>query len=190
MDNNRSDAMGRPTSVTTPDNAAVTTVYSGNQITVTDQAGKSRKSVTDALGRLEEAYEDPFVLNYLTSYSYDVLDNLTGVVQGVQTRTFVYDSLKRLKSATNPESGTVSYTYDNNGNLSTKTDARNITTTYQYDVLDRPTLRSYSDGITPDLFYYYDNEPLPAGAPTFSRLLHKQLDVTPVPLKADTSLAN
>jgi YD repeat-containing protein len=39
------------------------------------------------------------------------------VNQGSQTRTFVYDSLKRLSSATNPQSGTVSYDYDGNGNL-------------------------------------------------------------------------
>ncbi|PYS06069.1 MAG: hypothetical protein DMG17_33100 [Acidobacteria bacterium] len=30
--------------------------------------------------------------------------NLTGVVQGVQSRSFVYSSLSRLTSATNPES--------------------------------------------------------------------------------------
>ena len=149
------DALGRVTSVTTPDSAVVSTSYSGNTVTVTDQAGKKRKSVTDGLGRLAQVYEDPTGLNYLTSYSYDVLDNLTTVTQGVQTRTFVYDSLKRLTSATNPESGTVTYAYDDNGNLSTKTDARSIVATYVYDALNRVTSRSYSDG-TPAVTYAYD----------------------------------
>ncbi len=151
------DALGRMTSVTTPDSAVVSTAYSGSTVTVTDQAGKQRKSVADALGRLIQVYEDPAGLNYLTSYSYDTLDNLMTVSQGSQTRTFVYDSLKRLASATNPESGTVSYQYDNNGNLTQKTDARGVVTTFAtYDALNRPTTRSYSDG-TPGVTYAYDS---------------------------------
>ena len=151
------DPLGRALTVTTPDSAVVSTSYSGNTVTVTDQAGKARKSVTDALGRLKEIYEDPSGLNYLTSYSYDTLDNLTTVSQGSQSRTFVYDSLKRLTSATNPESGTVSYQYDNNGNLTQKTDSRipAVTTTYAYDALNRATTRNYSDG-TPAVTYGYD----------------------------------
>ena len=37
------DALGRVISVTTPDNAVVRTSYSGNAVTVTDQAGKKRR---------------------------------------------------------------------------------------------------------------------------------------------------
>src|SRR6185295_2859839 len=51
------DAEGRVTVVTTPDTAQVTPAYAlatgsviGTAVTVTDQASKSRKSVTDALG--------------------------------------------------------------------------------------------------------------------------------------------
>lgn len=151
------DALGRVLSVTTPDNSVATTSYSGNTVTSTDQAGRKHKNVTDALGRLKEVYEDPLGLNYLTSYTYDVLDNLTNVNQGIQTRTFVYDSLKRLVSATNPESGTVSYQYDANGNLTQKTDARPITTTFVYDALNRITSTNYSDtAVNPDLTLIYD----------------------------------
>ncbi len=164
------DALGRVTSVTSPDNAAVTTSYTSNAVTVTDQAGKARKSVTDALGRLTTVYENPSGLNYQTSYSYDVLDNLTGVTQGVQTRSFVYDSLKRLTSATNHESGTVSYGYDASSNLTTRFDARSITTTLAYDGLNRITSKSYNDTPqTPTVSYFYDSQSLPSGAPTFSR---------------------
>jgi len=161
------DALGRVTSVTTPDSATVSTSYSGNAVTATDQAGKSRKSVSDALGRLRQIYEDPSGLNYQTIYDYDVLDDLTQVSQGSQTRTFVYDSLKRIASATNPESGTISYQYDNNGNLTQRTDARPVTTTINYDPLNRPTSRTYGDG-TPAVSYFYDNQGLPSGAPAFS----------------------
>jgi YD repeat-containing protein len=88
-----------------------------------------------------------------------------------------YDSLKRLTSATNPESGTISYLYDNNGNLTQKTDPRttsglNWTTNYTYDALNRPILKSYTNdgGVTPPVDYYYDSASLPSGAPaSFNR---------------------
>jgi RHS repeat-associated protein len=162
------DALGRTLTATTADNAVVTTSYNGNTVTATDQAGKARKGVNDALGRVKEIYEDPSSANYLTSYAYDVLDNLTTVTQGVQTRTFAYDSLKRLTSATNSESGTTSYTYDNNGNVTQRVDARSITTTIAYDALNRPTAKTYSDA-TPRNDFYYDAQTLPGGAPSFDR---------------------
>lgn len=163
------DGLGRVTSVTT-DNSVVTNSYNGNQVTVTDQSGKKRKSETDALGRLAHVWEDPNGANYQTSYQYDVLDNLTVVTQGVQTRSFVYDSLSRLTSATNPENGTVSYSYDNNGNMLTRLDARSVTTTMAYDALNRITSKSYNDTPqTPTVNYFYDAQSLPGGAPTFDR---------------------
>jgi RHS repeat-associated protein len=164
------DALGRLTSITTPDNAVVTSSYSGNAVTVTDQAGKARKSLTDSLGRLTSVYEDPSGLNYQTSYTYDVLDNLTTVTQGVQTRTYVYDSLKRLTSSTNPESGTMTLGYDSNGNVTTRLDARNITTTMTYDALNRITSKSTNDNPqTPTVNFYYDGQSLPSGAPSYDR---------------------
>jgi len=170
------DALGRPISFTTPDSAIVTTSYSGNSITVTDQAGKVRKSVSDALGRVTSVYEDPNGLNYQTSYAYDVLDNLTTVTQGAQTRTYVFDSLSRLTSSTNPESGTTTYQYDNNGNLTQKVDPRmtggsHWTTTSTYDELNRITSNVYANdgGVTSPVYFYYDNQTLPTGAPSFTR---------------------
>ena len=180
------DALGRTLSATTPDSAAVTTSFYGNTVTATDQAGKSRKSVTDALGRLTTVYEDPSSLNYSTSYTYDVLNDLTQVSQGSQTRTFVYDSLKRLTSSANPESGTATVdAYDNNGNILVSTDARGVSTHVSYDELNRPTRRWYngssstsyttnnspSTGVasTDEVAFYYDSQTLPSGAPSFTR---------------------
>jgi YD repeat-containing protein len=127
------DSLGRIKKVATPDGAQVVTTYgaittgtAGTTVTVADQVGKKRKSLTDAMGRLIQINEDPNDRNHQTSYSYDVLGNLRTGTQAVQTRTFVYDSLSRLTSATNPESGTVAYHYDNNSNLDWKTDARGV----------------------------------------------------------------
>ncbi len=183
------DALGRIVSVTTPDSAAIITSYSGNSVTVSDQTGKQRKSVTDGLGRLVQAYEAPndTNYNYLTSYTYDTLDSMTGVSQGFQSRSFVYDSLKRLTSAANPESGTINYQYDNAGNLLVKTDARGVSAHFAYDSLNRIVRRWYNSsnsdsstinnnpqlpstvGASDAANFYYDNQTLPAGAPSFSR---------------------
>lgn len=166
------DALGRVSTVTTPDTAVVSSYYSGNQVLVKDQAGKERMSQTNALGQLKEVWEitsaDAWTEDisfpghaevtkaYHTSYAYDVLDNLTTVSQGVQTRTFTYDSLKRLTSATNPESGTIYYVYDANGNLTKKTDALGVYIDYTYDGLNRAATKNYSD-VTPDVAYAYND---------------------------------
>jgi RHS repeat-associated protein len=152
------DALGRVTRVTLPGSAVMDSLYSGNEVLVVDPAEKMRTSKTDALGRLVRVIEDSSIggLGYQTDYQYDALDNLIRVQQGGQTRSFVYDSLGRLTSATNPESGSVSYFYDNNGNLIQKIDPRGIATTYNYDTLNRLTGRSYTDS-TPAVTFGYDS---------------------------------
>ena len=84
---------------------------------------------------------------------------MASVPSGTQSRAFVYDSLARLKSATNPESGTTSYTYDYNGNLTYKTDSNLNDTTLAYDALNRITSKTYtysSSYYTPTVDYCYD----------------------------------
>ncbi len=77
------------------------------------------------------------------------------VNQSGRTRSFGYDPLGRMTSATNPESGTAGYTYDSYGNAKTRTDARGIQTSYSYDALNRLQQVSYGDG-TPTVTYSYD----------------------------------
>jgi YD repeat-containing protein len=66
-------------------------------------------------------------------------------------RRFTYDSLSRLLTAHNPESGTITYNYDADGNLLQKTSpAPNQTGTatetisYCYDALHRVLAKGYS----------------------------------------------
>ncbi len=129
-----------------------------------------RRSVTNALGQLIRVDEpnaagqlgDASSPTQATYYTYDTLNNLTTVNQGVQTRTFAYNSLSRLVSAQNPESGTINYVYDANGNLTSKVDARTITTAYTYDALNRVLTRAYTGetgSTTPNVSYLYDNLP-------------------------------
>lgn len=188
------DELSRVISVTTPDNAVATNSYSGSSATATDQTGRKKRSVSDAFGRLFQVYEDPNGVNWLTSYTYDVLDNLTSVSQYdpvsqvTQTRSFTYDSLKRLLSATNPESGSVNYVYDAQGNVLVQTDARSVSKHYAYDALNRLTRRWYNGsaattatlnnspalpanvGTSEEVNLFYDSQNLPASAPPgFSR---------------------
>ncbi|MGH9941342.1 MAG: DUF4214 domain-containing protein [Pyrinomonadaceae bacterium] len=156
----------------------VTTAYDANSVTVTDQAGKTRRSVSDGFGRLVRVDEPDAGSGQLgsvfaplqpTSYVYDTLSNLTQVQQGIQTRTFTYSSLSSLVSATNPESGTIVYTYDAGGNLLTRLDARGVTTTYTYDPLSRNTRVQYSDG-TPQVVRRYDGDPVNSAPYSLGRL--------------------
>ena len=92
------DRLGRPVQVavfkgsTPPSSCAATAnrtgrtgiAYIADQTTITDPAGKKRVEFRDALGRLVQVTEDPGAdpkLNYVTTYNYDPLDNLTRVYQ-------------------------------------------------------------------------------------------------------------
>jgi RHS repeat-associated protein len=140
-----------------------------------DAAGKARKLYHDVLGRLVVVREDPAAARYDTYYQYDLLDNLVGTRQagscgasdplatpcgGGQTRSFVYDSLKRLSTATNPEmaGNVLSYQYDGNGNVTGKLSSGtpSLLVSYTYDSLNRVMTRDYSDGTTPPVTYCYD----------------------------------
>jgi RHS repeat-associated protein len=176
------DGLGRVTSVTEPDGSAVLSSYAGNCTTITDEAGKQRKSCTDGLDRISKVFENPSSLNYETDYTYTpqglACVEQHGGVTGTgcssnpssdatspwRIRRFAYDPLGRLISAKNPESGTITYGYPTNSNLCSgdpsapcsKMDARGITTTYSYlDGNNRLTGKSYSNGDAP-VSYAYD----------------------------------
>jgi RHS repeat-associated protein len=177
---NQYDALDRIAILVPPDGTVstnnVSTLYTGNCSTVTDQAGKKRKSCSDSLGRLIQVFEPDSGGNliYETDYQYDTLDNLTRVDQkgndansaNWRTRTFAYNSLSLLTSATNPESGpaasagTITYAYNNDSVLISKTDPRGITVNYNpaespIDPLHRITKKTYSNN-DPAVSYFYD----------------------------------
>jgi RHS repeat-associated protein len=178
------DALNRVTSVVEQDGSTVSTNYGAFPCTTaTDEAGKSRKSCVDGLGSLTGVWEDPGStphLNYETDYTYNALGDLTNVTQKgsdstkARMRSFAYDSLSRLTSVSNPESGTISYGHDADGNVTSKnvlspnqppTGTATVTTTYTYDVLNRLAGKSYNDGYTsnsatPGASYAYDGNTL------------------------------
>jgi RHS repeat-associated protein len=136
------DALGRATQVRFPDNTTVTTEFGDANTTpanlnktfmiTTDQAGKKRRQLTDALGRIvrvDEPVDNPGDGNPLgtidsphqpTLYEYDGNDNLTKVIQSdgtaTQERRFRYDSLSRL---THEKQVEATPTLDDNGSRQT-----------------------------------------------------------------------
>ncbi len=170
----------RPASCTATANRTGLTEFSydRNMTRITEKAPDGdvvRDEVRDALGRLTEVTEDPGAGNlaYNTAYTYDPLDNLLTVTQGIQTRTFVYSSLSRLRSADTPESALTRYVYPpaSNWNLETRSsgieevggvETIRVVATFAYDTLKRETGRTYSDG-TPALgrSYYLSGETAP-----------------------------
>ena len=201
------DALGRRTSESDPDGNRQQWCYNGVASTgqtnctsnsssvggatwtdASDQAGHHRQSVSDALGRLVAVMEpnpSSGALSLETDYTYTLSGDLSTVVQNgapgeqARTRSFGYDLLSRLGSATNPESGTTTYTYDNNGNLLSKTDARSEGMQYTYDGLNRMASMKHVSGSSVTgvvKAYYYDGAnpseslAIPASARQLGRL--------------------
>lgn len=102
----------------------------------------------------------------VTSYQYNALDKLAQVTQGVQNRTFVYDSFGFLRSEIHPEKGETDYsTYDALGNVLTKLDG-GITTQYTYDAAGR--LGTVATGTVYSLTCYLETTDCPGGLPVSS----------------------
>jgi len=179
------DGLGRPVQVTNADGSYVTNTYTGRAVMTSDEGNGEtqngnavriqRVAQKDALGRLTAVCEvsattqqgstnntpsvcglDVAANGFLTTYGYNGRGDLLSVSQGALSRSFTYNSLSQVLSATNPESGTTSYTYDLDGNMTSKTSQKGITTTYTYDSLNRLTGKSYSDGATPAACFAYD----------------------------------
>ena len=167
------DALGRATGVTMQDGQKVETAYSGSTVTTTNQVNCKIQQQTDGLGRLVTVNEQDATgaLTQATSYTFDLLDNLTQVNQGGQLRSFKYDALKRMLYERIPEQQatindgtgtywTTKFTYTGFNALATRQDARGVIITYGYDSLHRLTQVSYNtvSGVTtaPAVTYTYD----------------------------------
>jgi RHS repeat-associated protein len=175
------DAIGRTLTVTNgaSDTTGTTyytywgrTVESENNTTV----GNWKEFASDAFGNVIEVAEpNPAGGYFVTNYTYDLLNNLTGIpeIRGstTPTRTWTYSG-KNLTSATNPENGTVNYWYNSTGygtgKVRKRVDAKNQEVDYTYDALSRltmvqrfPTSGGSEDTCQRETYYYDGNEPSP-----------------------------
>jgi RHS repeat-associated protein len=167
------DWKGRPLLTTNQDNTTRTTSYDGcgcaggEVTTFRDEKGRERRLIKDILGRLSKVEEVNWDsaqgawVTYTTTYTYDVLDNLTLINQGGRQRKLFYDGHGRLESRTTPEQGTTSYTYNADDTVNVMTDARGVTSTFSY--ANRREVKSiiYADPLgkaeeTPKVTFAYD----------------------------------
>jgi RHS repeat-associated protein len=171
------DALGRTLQTKLPDDTTVSTAFNSSAdtpalfnrtfVTITDQAGKKRRQLIDALGRIVRV-DEPGTNGDLgpvgtpvqpTEYEFDGNDNLTKVTQSIpgaetQIREFKYDSLSRLtherqveatptldidgvKGSADPTKWTGYYKYTPDGLLDFGVDARGVKTDLSYDGLNR-----------------------------------------------------
>ncbi|MGH9869997.1 MAG: hypothetical protein ACREAA_17765, partial [Candidatus Polarisedimenticolia bacterium] len=153
------DPLGRLLGVTTADGKSTESRYAGLGTTVTigsvglvgGDAPVSTYYERDAFGNLVHV-DAPEGAD--AAYTYNIVGELTQVeLHGfdpnapsqpvTQVRSFVYDSLGRLQSATNPESGTVQYTqYDAMGRIKQKVESDGTVFSYSYDAAGRPLATS------------------------------------------------
>lgn len=181
------DAVGRMTVTTLPDNQTMQSAYSGSRVTATDQVNRKIIHDGDGLGRLVKVTEQDSSGNLTqeTSYAYTLLDKLSLVSQGNQTRAFSYDALGRMLYERIPEQTatindgtatywTTKYTYTDFSAPATRTDARGVITTYSYDQMNRLLSVVYNTTNAPGVAstqavgYAYDND---ANSPTNGVLL-------------------
>jgi RHS repeat-associated protein len=174
----RYDPFGRPGRIVPPAGGpeTVTFLYRGDRVVertanmgVTGTGSTvGRLPVTtrehyDTLGRLLRVEEDAAFNppRRSTTYGYDPVDRLTGVNQGVQTRSFAYDGRGFMTQECHPEKGTAS----NNGciyylDLDARGHAGRIVDgpsdlAYQYDQYERLTEVREASGPSPRVLQEY-----------------------------------
>ena len=93
-----------------------------------------------------------------TVNAYDLDGHLTGYTDGASdVSSYVYNDAGEKISSTDPDLRVTHYGYDPSGQQTTTTDPTSRVTTNVYDDAGRLTGISYSDGVTPNVTYTYDN---------------------------------
>ncbi|MBN2258683.1 MAG: RHS repeat protein, partial [Anaerolineaceae bacterium] len=164
------DALHRITQVSDNAGHAISTSYDayGDVTSVIDAMGRVTKYEYSDPGRLTRVIEnflanppyvyDPNATNVTTEYSYDILGNLTAVLDANDhITTYNYDNLYRLDTITDPLSHVTDYGYDALGNRISITRPDGGTTSFAYDLVNRLTGVDYPGGDVPDVSYTYNS---------------------------------
>jgi RHS repeat-associated protein len=195
------DPLGRVTQITYPDtlggsNLTTKSCYAPFVMVTLDTTGARKREVRDAYGRVVKIEEysttastcdtvvgTPYAT---TTYTYDLLGNLTKVVDHLGNRTTMrYDTLSRKLGMSDPDmstNGTTNcgdltaltpagtypwyaapcwnYQYDAAGNLTSQRDAKSQSLWFRYDGLNRRSQKDYTTQKTQgsgDVVYVYDD---------------------------------
>jgi RHS repeat-associated protein len=172
------DDLGRKVSQDSPSTGVPTTFsYSGNSVKTTDPAGRWKKVVHDASGKIKRVVMPDVdgTTQLETRYSYNALGKLTSVAMprtnATQTRSFAYDQGGRVVQRQHAESGPKTSVYNSDGTLASTTDAKGQKHVYNRDAYKRITsiarFNSKGDPLPNDSYsYYHDTNPFD---PAFSQ---------------------
>ncbi len=158
------DAAGRPVlRVNPPDkDGAVTgaiTQHLPLEKVETDENLNAKRFFYDGLERLIEVHEENGTDIYVTTYEYDPLGNLAGIVDAQNNvKTMYYDGLGRKVEMNDPDAGRKTYVYDSAGNLIQTTDNKGQVVQFTYDGANRVLAEDYLDSAAknPDVTFHYD----------------------------------
>ncbi|MBZ5566193.1 MAG: FG-GAP-like repeat-containing protein [Acidobacteriia bacterium] len=148
------DELGRPTRLTHADGSVRRISYHVGSAWYTDELGHITGEYFDGFGRVHNVAEVvsscPFGISECqgqtqwTTYDYDGLDRLSGVIDALGNRSSVaWDSLSRREKTCDPDSGCWSYSYNPDGTLDAQTDANGGRLEHDYDDLGRIREKRY-----------------------------------------------
>ena len=149
------DPVGRIKSTTNPKGDTATIAYDHWTTSKTDENGHKKKYSSDAYNNIIAVDEVDTATTYTTKYTYNALNEVSSVTDALGNLTsFLYDTLGRKISQTDPDMGQWSFAYDGANNLTKVTDGRGIVTTKAYDELNRLLKVDYPTST--DIVYTYD----------------------------------
>jgi RHS repeat-associated protein len=170
------DGLSRPKTVGHSDGTSYTYSYTGRAVETKDESGVQRILLSGVFGQPEYVCEissatligdrgspvncglDIPGTGFLTTYGFSFANHTTVIAQGSQTRTFQTDSLGRITSVVEPESGTTNYSYQYSGvagyGLYISRTGSAPTLNQQYDSLGRVVGVGSTDGTVSKGFQY------------------------------------
>lgn len=152
------DLQGRPLTVIDPLGGTTKYTYdaNGNVESVTDPNGRTTKFSYDAANELTKVER---ASGAVEETAYDGAGEVTSQTDGLGRKsTYVRNVLEQAVETIDPLERKTTRTFDAAGNLKTLEDPEGRMTTYGYDKADRLTGISFSDGITPNATFAYDED--------------------------------
>ncbi len=141
------DSMDRIVAFTSPTGATKSFAYAPFSETQTDPMGRTRTRRRNALGKVVQTVERLGGTDVVTSYTYDVLGNLTSITDPAgNVTTMVYDSLGRRLQMSDPDTGLTSYAFDVIGRIVAQVDNKGQRTEVTYDAIGRTLTKTISAG--------------------------------------------
>jgi len=151
------DSLNRRISTTDPLNRTTTYGYdlTGNEVALTDVMGRVTTHIFDAANQLTGIdYSDGSAPN--VAYTYTPDGQRSTMADGTGTTSYTYDTLDRLRQVTNGVGAHVGYGYDAVGNVTSLTYPDSSAITRTYDTLNR--LSSVQDWLGHTTGFAYDGD--------------------------------